>query len=109
MSVMQTLQSDSFFNELMFKDQPAAPQSFTVVHVQRAAENESVSKSPSFPHNSVGQRQPLDRVIYFASRNVTNELGNFASELFEFEGSEGQIITSVGFTFDVSSFIYPRS
>lgn len=96
--MLKVLQTSDFLREILYEGQSAFPQSFTVVHVQNAYAN--ITKSP-VRHSSVGKRQAGDLLIYFCSKNVTN-LSHFASKLFEFVGTEGDAITYVGFTFNVS-------
>lgn len=93
-----SLNLNDWTNSMIYGNRRKVPQSFTIVNVQSAAIRPA---NRTFWHNSIGRRQPTDRLIHFSSQNVTKR-SNFASDLFEFAGGEGQAITYVQFTFDVS-------
>lgn len=94
-------------------------QSFAVVHVQQthaeraqelldrqqtAANNTVAGVRPSTRrgYNAIGQRQRGDRLLHFRSLNVTN-LSKFAERDFQYSGDGEQVISYVGFAFDVSN------
>lgn len=68
--------------------------SYTVVYVKNA----TTINEKTYASNSIGSRQPGDRLIYFESRNVTN-VSRFPSRAFEYSGVDS--ITYVGFSFNV--------
>lgn len=92
--------TDSGTWKMLYNNRPQFAQSFTIVNVQGG----KPKPTPSVWHNAVGQRQPDDRLIHFASQNVTMQ-SNFAANLFEFVGGAGQAISCVRFTFDVN-YVY---
>lgn len=67
--------------------------SFTMIQIQNATQTK-------FKRNSIGRRQPNDKLIYFKSQNVT-KLSRFADKEFEFYGNGMQKLTCVGFSFSV--------
>lgn len=97
---MQTLRDDSWTHDVLFQNRPSVPQSITIVNVQGG----NPKPQPSIWHNSIGQRQPDDRLIHFSSQNVTIQ-SNFAASLFEFVGSQQQAISCVRFSFDVRYYL----
>ncbi len=68
--------------------------SVTYVHVK----NTTSIKPTSYAQNSIGKRCKGDELIYFESRNVTNN-NRFPSRVFEYSGSK--YLTYVRFCFSV--------
>lgn len=91
------------FESIFLEDQQrnrGPPRSFTIVNVQDVSSNSS-KPSAALRHTAIGQRQPADGLLHFGSHNVTMQ-SRFASRLLEYVASDGQAITYVGLTFDVS-------
>lgn len=81
-----------------FDKDDTASKSYTVVYVKNATASQS---GKTFASNSIGCRQTGDQLIYFESRNVTN-VSRFPSRAFEYSGDD--LITYVGFAFNVRFF-----
>lgn len=62
----------------------------------------SPAETKPYSQNAIGKRQHGDELLYFVSRNVTNN-SRFPSKSFEYVGDDTTQITYVGFSFNVSS------
>lgn len=88
----------SLFDLPLFMENSLKPRSFTIVHIPNVIRS-------SYYQNAIGRRQPADELLYFRSKIASN-MNRFAQTDFEFIADTKQVITCVGFSFDVSLCVF---